>query len=185
MKTTLQSLFWFALIVSFILPESVQAVEEVLVENFEGSFPPTGWTIVNNVVGGSWQSNVARGVPNYCAAGSGDAAVAHPGDTNTVYWDTELRSPVVDLTQASWASLTYASMFQNYAGNGEIWVDISIDGGITWVTLRNQTSDDPPGGTPASRGHIGNRGSGRISRSYNHTTLAFPGQQYSCLVFSC
>ena len=37
----------------------------LLQEAFEGSFPPAGWTIVNNVMGGTWQSNVARGVPNY------------------------------------------------------------------------------------------------------------------------
>ncbi len=124
----------------------------VLQESFEGAFPPPGWTIVNNVIGGSWQSNVARGVPNYCAAGSGACAVAHPGDTNGIFWDTELRSPPIDLTAATWASLTYASMFQDYAGNGEIWVDITMDGGTTWFSLRTQTSDDPPGGTPAVGG---------------------------------
>jgi hypothetical protein len=43
-------------------------------------------------------------------------------------------------------------MFQDYASNGEIWVDITMDGGTTWFSLRNQTSDDPPGGTPAVGG---------------------------------
>jgi hypothetical protein len=72
----------------------------MLQENFEGAFPPPGWSVIDNVVGGTWQDNVTRGVPNYCAAGSGDCAVAHPGDTNGIFWDTELRTPPIDLTSA-------------------------------------------------------------------------------------
>jgi len=143
-----------SLLLAFLLLFSTFGYAQTIVlqENFEGAFPPPGWSVVNNVVGGTWQDNVTRGVPNYCAAGSGDCAVAHPGDTNTSFWDTELRTPPIDLSNATWAALTYASMFQDYAGNGEIWVDISTDGGTTWVSLRNQTSDDPPGGTPAVGG---------------------------------
>ena len=63
-------------------------------------------------------------------------------------------SPPIDLTKAIKATLQYASNFQDYAGNGEIWLDISDDGGVTWINLRTQTSDDPPGGTPGVGGTL-------------------------------
>ena len=137
--------------------QSVQAATSnyVLEEDFEGVFPPPGWEVKDNAgAGGVWQRNDTRGVPNYCSYGSGYAAVAHPGDTNSIAWDTELISPPIDLTGKSMAKLDYASNFQDYAGNGEIWLDISTDGGATWFNLRTQTSDDPPGGSPAVGGTL-------------------------------
>jgi len=129
--------------------------DQPLKESFEGTFPPTDWAVIDNAGAGEiWQRNDDRGVPNYCSSGSGYAAVAHPGDTNTATWDTELRSPPIDLTKAIQATVQYASHFQDYAGNGEIWLDISIDGGATWANLRTQTSDDPPGGVPIVGGTL-------------------------------
>jgi hypothetical protein len=121
-------------------------------QDFEGSFPPAGWTVVDHVAGGTWQDNATRGVPNYTAAGSGNCAVAHAWSDNSVFWDTELRSPSIKIPSGCTYMLTYASMFQDYAGNGEIWVGISTDTGATWTNLRNQSTDDPPGGSPAVGG---------------------------------
>ncbi|RLD98804.1 MAG: hypothetical protein DRI92_03340, partial [Aquificota bacterium] len=84
------------------------------------------------------------GVGNQTAFGSGYSAAAHAYGSGAA-WDTELWSPPVFLPDN--ATLTYASNFQDYAGNGDIWLDISADGGNTWDNLRYQTSDDPPGGT--------------------------------------
>ena len=130
-------------------------VENPVMENFEGAFPPSGWVVVDNAGSGNvWQRNDMKSVPNYCSYGSGYAAVAHPGDSNSTVWDTELRSPPVDLTKATRATLTYASYFQDYAGNGEIWLHLSVDNGVNWQKLRNQTNDDPPGGAPVSGGTL-------------------------------
>ncbi len=124
-------------------------IVEPLKESFEDNFPPVGWQVIDNAGSGKvWERNDTAGVVNLCASGSGFAAVAHPWDINSSSWDTELWSPPIDLTPAYQAELTYASHFQDYAGNGEIWVDITTDDGANWVNLRNQTSDDPPGGAP-------------------------------------
>ncbi len=80
--------------------------------------------------------------------GTGFSAAADPDSAgNPSGWDTELWSPTIDLVLANSATLTYASNFQDYSGNGDIWLDISTDGGAGWTNLRTQTVDDPTGGT--------------------------------------
>ena len=120
-------------------------------EAFEGSWPPAGWQVVDNLGNGSvWNRSdlVPASNRTTTVGGSGSSACADPNAAGNVSgWDTELWSSPVDLTQADSAVLTYKSNFQDYSGNGEIWLDISTDGGSTWSTLRNQTSDDPSGGT--------------------------------------
>ncbi|MBN2381737.1 hypothetical protein JXQ70_02545, partial [bacterium] len=117
-------------------------------QDFEGSFPPAGWTVINNS-GSDWDRNDALGQVNYTTAngGAGFCAAAgqdgNPGST----WDTELWSPPVDLTNALSAQVTYASNFKGYAGNDSIYLDISLDGGNNWTNLRTQTIDDPVDGT--------------------------------------
>ncbi len=117
----------------------------LLSEDFEGTFPPAGWTVIDNAgTGMVWHRNDYFGVANGAAFGSGYAAVAYAYGSGAA-WDTELWSPPVLLPDG--AVLTYASNFQDYAGNGDMWLDISTDGGATWTNLRYQTSDDPVGGT--------------------------------------
>ncbi len=154
------------LFLSFSAPAPVQAsseeapsaqspVVDILNENFEGAFPPPGWEVIDNAgTGKIWQRSDLAGVLNYCEYGSGLAAVAHPGDTNGSFWNTSLISPPLDLTEKAWASLEYASHFQDYAGNGQIWLDVTEDDGATWINLRHQTIDDPPGGDPAVGGTL-------------------------------
>ena len=86
------------------------------------------------------------------ASSGGYRSAAADPDTagSSTGWDTELWSPVLDLRLAASATLTYASNFQDYAGNGDMWLDGSIDGGLTWTTIRTQTDDDPTGGTAAT-----------------------------------
>ncbi|HHJ07222.1 MAG TPA: hypothetical protein ENK24_06955, partial [Anaerolineae bacterium] len=110
-------------------------------EGFEGAFPPSGWSVTDLAGSGHvW----AQSAVNH-TQGSGNAAAADPDAAGTGVWDTLLTSPPVNVTAP--VSLTYASNFQDYAGNGDIWLDISADGGGTWTNLRYQTADDPSGGT--------------------------------------
>jgi len=126
-------------------------VQTMLDETFEGSWPPAGWSVIDNTGSGAvWNRSDLVGAVNQTTGngGSGSSAAADPDNAGSgTGWDTELWSPVIDLTLAASATLTYASNFQDYAGNGDIWLDVSIDGGLTWTTIRNQTDDDPTGGT--------------------------------------
>jgi hypothetical protein len=123
----------------------------MLDESFEGDWPPAGWTVVDNVGSGSvWNRSDLIGAPNHTTGvgGTGSSAAADPDTLGSgTGWDTELWSPPIDLTAAATAVLTYKSNFQDYSTNGEIWLDVSTDGGSTWTTIRNQTVDDPTGGT--------------------------------------
>ncbi len=114
---------------------------ECFVEDFEGaSFPPAGWAVTNTVGLEGWNTNDYWGRVN-STLGSGLAAAAD-SDAYNLDMDTELRTPVIDLAGATVAELTFASNFQDYAGDGDAWVDLSTDSGLTWTNVFSQTQDD-------------------------------------------
>ncbi len=123
--------------------------ENLLFEDFEGTVPPAGWSVVDlSGTGNVWDSNTNLGHVNRCLFGSGNSAATGQDATGgSDFWDTELMSPSIDLTNRASARLEYASNFQDFAGNGDIWLNISTDAGGSWTTLRTQTTDDPGGGT--------------------------------------
>lgn len=88
----------------------------VLDESFE-TWPPPGWGIVNSGGGCLWESTATTGRPNY-AGGAGAAADADSdwcGPDATM--DTELRTPVLDLSDAGAATLEFtASYFDGISG---------------------------------------------------------------------
>ena len=120
-------------------------------QGFEGTWPPAGWTVIDHAgTGLTWERSdtvVSTGLNNLCQFGSGYAAAADSDkiDTLNVGMDTSLVSPPIQLS-GSTAYLGYASHFQDYAGYGEIWLQISFNNGESWTTLRYQSFDDPPGG---------------------------------------
>jgi len=135
------------ILVAIAVITTIAGADSRLLEQFEGAFPPAGWSVVDNAGSGNiWMRNDAAGEPNQAAYGSGYSAAADASNSNSA-WDSELRSPSVSLINFQNPVLTYASNFQDYAGNGDIWLDISTDGGTTWTTLRYSTADDPSGGT--------------------------------------
>lgn len=118
----------------------------LIYEQFE-TWPPAGWTIVDEQPGWScdvWQSTAYWGVSNK-TGGSGEAADAD-ADACGDGMDTSMITPPVDLTTYVSATLEYDCNFQDYAGNGDAWTDISTDGGSTWTNLRYETTDDPSAG---------------------------------------
>jgi hypothetical protein len=120
-----------------------------LFEDFEGTFPPGGWQVVNNVAGGQWSRNDALGQSNNVSTyGSGFSAAAGSASADGTAWDTELWSPAIDLTSLSAPiRLRYASNFQDYGGNGDAYLDVSTNGGASWTPLYSQTYDDDGGTT--------------------------------------
>jgi subtilisin family serine protease len=129
------------------------ALSTDLEEHFESSFPPSGWSVIDNGGNCVWQRNdqVPNGRPNY-AGGDGFSAAADSdrcGSGSTM--DTELHSPAFDLVGASTASLDFIVSYR-HLGTGFLNVDISADGGDSWDNLLSLTASlDPTGpGAPIS-----------------------------------
>ncbi|MCX7680412.1 MAG: S8 family serine peptidase, partial [Anaerolineae bacterium] len=110
-------------------------------EDFE-SWPPTGWSIINNGANLAcvWESTAHTKRPNY-TGGSGYAADAD-SDWCGLDMDTELRTPVLDLSGASQAWLMFRSDFNDYQNQDHGYVDISTDGGATWTNLLHYDRQD-------------------------------------------
>jgi PKD repeat protein len=116
---------------SLLITSFIEVIDAILFEDFE-VWPLTGWTIVNNGGDCVWTSNTAWSRTNY--AGSGQAADADSdacGSTSTM--NTELLSPLIDLSTVSGATLAFLASY-NDIGAGtdyfEVWV--SDNGGSTW-----------------------------------------------------
>jgi hypothetical protein len=127
----------------------VVAVPEPLVCNgptvtFDAG-PAPDWTVINNASGNPvvWTNIVGSGEAGNWATGNGDAASASSdlqGGGSGLY-DTELRTPPIDLTGQVSASLTYWANYQNFAAGDFLDLDISTDGGGTWTTLLSWNED--------------------------------------------
>ncbi len=125
------------------------SMTSALSETFEGEFPPAGWRTVDNLgTGNEWDRNDAFGALNRTTSvgGSGFSADADSDRGNGLAWDSELWSPLIDLQHVPTATLSFASNFQDFAGDGEAWLDITTNGGQTWDNLYYKTTDDPFGG---------------------------------------
>lgn len=108
-------------------------------------YVPPGWLVFDNAgTGGMWNTNDTFGVINstWNVGGTG-LSMAADADGSGIAWDTELWSPPIDLTTAPTATVEFASNFQDYAGNGDAYVDVSTDGGTNWTNIYAQTTDDP------------------------------------------
>jgi uncharacterized repeat protein (TIGR01451 family) len=128
---------------------NVASCWSLLNEDFEGAFPPSGWTVQNNGGTCDWQRNDfwATPRPNY-AGGEGFCADADSdkcGSGTTM--DTELRTMTLDLSTVTTATLSYITSYNDIATAGDYGdVDISTDGGLNWVNLVHWDADHSPNG---------------------------------------
>jgi hypothetical protein len=125
----------------------------VFSEDFEGSFPPTGWTTIEYSGTGTWYQD-SYGSSNYEPPGTGTYyAEADSDEYTTDIFDTGLFTPSIDCTGCSELTLTYARNFQDFAGYGYAEVNV-YSGGTSPADLEenlwNQTVDDPSLGLKAS-----------------------------------
>ena len=116
-------LLWFQIASAAVLLE----------EHFEGTFPPSGWTQVDNLDSCDWESTATTGRGNY-TGGTGYAADA---DSEKCYYsmDAELRTPALNMAGFTGATLSFLSDFSDIVGRDDGYVDISTDGGSTWTNL--------------------------------------------------
>lgn len=119
-------------------PASVQlyAGTSLLSENFDGgTFPPAGWTVVDNAGSGVvWNFASAWGDGNY--AGTGEAATVDSDAAGAAEFDTELISPSIDVSDYKNVVVQYNVSYANYANLDFLDVDISVDGGAWQNVLR-------------------------------------------------
>ena len=118
----------------------------IIVEAFDGAtFPPAGWTIVNNGGDCVWQTNTALGKGN-STGGSGACALADADACGeNTFMDTGFLTPQFALPNATLATLSFLIDFKRWSGNEYADIDISIDGGTTWETVARVAAADRKG----------------------------------------
>jgi len=124
-------------------------------EDFDGgAFPPAGWSVVNTGGNCVWQSNTDWGRANL-TGGTGVCADADSYLCGDAHWppvmDTELRTPVLDLSAVYNATLSFRASYEDYeyaALNDYAEVDISTDGGTSWTNLLSWDEDYPDENQP-------------------------------------
>jgi subtilisin family serine protease len=133
------------------LPAEFWLTTVVTEEHFEDDFPPEGWTVIDNGGNCVWQRNDSLTRPN-CAGGEGFSAAADSdrcGSGTTM--NTELWTPVFNLSEAASATLDFVASYRHLS-TSSFKVHISTDGGDNWDTLLTWTASvDPTGpGQPVS-----------------------------------
>lgn len=124
----------------------------LLSESFDTSIP-AGWAVVDNAGSGVVWTNLAGCTePGNWTGGSGDLGCVSSDNFGPAEFDTELRTPVIDLSSSvAPASLTFNANYQNFANLDFLDVDVSTNGAAgPWTNLLtwnedHGTSDGTPG----------------------------------------
>jgi len=117
-------------------------------EHFEGTFPPTGWSVKQYGSACVWQKSSVTGRTNYtggtgyCADGDSDWC----GSGATWPMNTDLWTPPLNLVGATSATLTFRTAYNDYGTADYASVDVTTDGGINWTGLLYWTADHSPAG---------------------------------------
>lgn len=124
-------------------------IETVLIDNMETDI---GWTVSGDATDGQWQRGVpvdcaSRGAPGADADGSGQAWLTDNNAGSSCNSDvdsgtTTLTSPVFDLSEGGDVSYRYwfADIASGAVNGDDFAVDVSINGGASWVRLRTVTT---------------------------------------------
>ncbi|MFB6393155.1 S8 family serine peptidase [Polymorphospora lycopeni] len=109
-------------------------------ESFDATTTPAGWSVVNRTASGGWVFD-DPGLRGNLTGGTGNFAIIDSdrlGSGNTQ--DTDLISPPIDLSDATGPYLRFNSDFRAVGSTNTADVDVSIDGGTTWVNVWHQTT---------------------------------------------
>lgn len=110
-------------------------------EDFDsGTWPPAGWSVVDNTGSGSWNTSSFFSRGNVVPGGTGESA-SIDSDWYGIgpLIDGELWTGPFDLDGP--ALLEYDMNYQNFAGIDFADVDISTDGGANWTNVVQYNSD--------------------------------------------
>ncbi|MEM7549610.1 MAG: choice-of-anchor D domain-containing protein [Bacteroidota bacterium] len=122
-------------------PLMVVVGDVLLEEDFNGgTFPPAGWDVIDNEgTGLAWSFSADAGEENYTSFG--EAATASSDAFGAAEFDTELRTPNIDITGKSGLFVQYTANYQNFAALDFLDFDVSTDGGATWTTALSWNED--------------------------------------------
>ena len=112
-------------------------------EGFNTTSLPAGWTVVNNGGSAGWRFDNPKPRTNL-TGGVGNFAIADSDYAGSVAMNTELRSPVMNLTTLSVVTLTFKTDFRYYAAGGSevADVDVSLNGASgPWTNVWHKTAD--------------------------------------------
>ncbi len=107
---------------------------------------PLNWTVINNASSNPvvWTDIGSCGESGNWASGDGEGACASSDlQGPSGLYDTELRSPSLNFTTVSTATLTYIANYQNFSGGDFLDLGVSTDGGNNWTTLLSWNEDHP------------------------------------------
>lgn len=111
-------------------------------ESFGAGSLPSGWSIVNSGdPSAEWVFNDPA-VRGNNTGGDGTFAIADSDDAGSVDMDTELRTPVMDLSDMATVWLSVNTEFVIYTGNETADIDVSVNGPSgPWVNVWHETAD--------------------------------------------
>ncbi|OLF08742.1 hypothetical protein BLA60_22285 [Actinophytocola xinjiangensis] len=114
-------------------------IQPVLTENFDAGALPAGWTIDDRVgKGQNWVFDDPKQRGNR-SGGTGAFAII---DSESFFLDTQdtaLVTPPLDLSAAESVAVTFRQHYDSYYKDTYADVDVSVDGGETWSSVRSQT----------------------------------------------
>jgi hypothetical protein len=106
---------------------------------FDGTSTPAGWTVTNTSLGipgysgqPGWVFNDPGGRGNHTGGSGGFAIVDSDHDGQFHYQDTQLTSPVINMSADSSPAVQFATDYEPWV-NSTATVDVSTDGGTTWT----------------------------------------------------
>jgi len=133
------SLFTIAALLLSYVPTAL-AQGGLPAEPFTATSLPTNWSIVNNPTDSPGWSFGNPGNRQNETGGSGNFAIADSDIAGSdIAMDTELRTPAFSLSGVSTARLEFRTLFKPYETSAGA-VDVSVDGGTTWVNVWRTTT---------------------------------------------
>ncbi|MEU8255953.1 S8 family serine peptidase [Micromonospora inaquosa] len=113
--------------------------------DFEGWTDPArraGWTVVDNLGDGhAWQFDAPGGLDNV-TGGTGDFATANSWHNDMVQEDTDLVSPVIDLSRESSPRLGFNALYLGESETARVGIDLSIDAGRSWSNVWQKSTEN-------------------------------------------
>lgn len=109
-------------------------------QTFDGTGTPEGWTVTdNNGSGGVWRFDNPFGRGNLTGGGGGFADMYSFGEGFEKSQDTDLVSPVLDLTGHAQPVVNFRTNYVSLSSTAD--VDLSVDGGTTWTNVFHRGSE--------------------------------------------